>query len=102
MAWYTSDRRTRLPSTREWQRIRLQVQQRAHNRCEAQQHSVLCDGYGTDCDHIQQGDNHSLNNLQWLNKHCHKLKTANETKQRNKARSKQRKHPKEKNPGKLF
>lgn len=97
MSWYTSDRRTRLPE--EWARVRAMVRDRAHNHCQAEIHSVLCNGIGTDCDHIVPGDDNRLENLQWLNTHCHRMKTAKETAERNRRRKQQRKHPKEKNPG---
>lgn len=97
--WYTSDRRDRLPDSAQWARIRGQVRERAHNHCQAQQHSVLCNGIGSDCDHIIPGDDHSLSNLQWLNAHCHRLKTARETVERNHARRSMRRHPNEIHPG---
>lgn len=37
-----------------------------------------CSGVGTDCDHIVEGDDHSLANLQWLSNPCHKRKTQND------------------------
>nr|WP_232513809.1 HNH endonuclease signature motif containing protein [Bifidobacterium choerinum] len=100
MSWYTSDRRGRLPlSGGEWAALRKQVRDRARNRCEAREHSPLCDGWGSDCDHIVPGDDNRLENLQWLNANCHRMKTAQETSERNRRRKQQRKHPKEKNPG---
>lgn len=95
--WYGSDRSDRLP--RDWAAIRVMVRERAHNRCQASVHSVLCNGIGDDCDHIVPGDDHSLANLQWLNHNCHKLKTARESAERNARRACQRRHPVEKNPG---
>lgn len=97
MSWYTSDRRGRLP--KDWGRIRAMVRERAHNRCQAEVHSPLCDGLGTDCDHIVPGDDHSLDNLQWLNDNCHRLKTARESARRNVIRACGRRHPREANPG---
>jgi len=97
MAWDTSTRRHRLPP--DWQAIRRQVQARAGDRCQAVTHHPRCDGYGTDADHITPGDNHSLTNLAWLNEHCHRLKTAQETAARNRSRG--RKRPEERHPGLL-
>lgn len=97
MSWYTSDRHARLP--RDWARVRAAVRERAHGRCQAEIHSILCDGIGTDCDHIIPGDDDSLDNLQWLNHNCHKLKTAHESARRNTVRARERRHPREANPG---
>ena len=46
--------------------------------CEAEHHVPACDGIGTQCDHIQAGDNHQLDNLQWLSTPCHLAKTLTE------------------------
>lgn len=44
--------------------------------CEAKgQHAPGCTGKGSECDHIKQGDDHSLANLQWLSGPCHARKT---------------------------
>lgn len=100
MSWYTSDRRSRLPlAGGEWVRIRTRVRERANNHCQAQVHSALCNGIGSECDHITPGDDNSLDNLQWLNKHCHKLKTQREAARNNRRRAQLRRHPHETNPG---
>jgi 5-methylcytosine-specific restriction protein A len=39
---------------------------------------VRCVEPGTDCDHIERGDDHSLSNLQWLCSWHHDKKTARE------------------------
>ena len=97
MPWDTSDRRQRLP--KDWQAIRAAVRRRADNKCEAENHEPDCDGTGTDADHIKQGDNHSLNNLQWLSGPCHKAKTKAENAARNKANAQLRRRPQEQHPG---
>lgn len=76
MGWDTSDRRLRLPP--DWEKRRRAVKCRARNRCEAEQHAPGCDGIGSQCDHIVRGDDHSLDNLQWLSEPCHKAKTQRE------------------------
>ena len=91
MAWESSNRRARLP--RDWAKRRELVKQRANGKCEAKQHEPECDGYGTDCDHIRQGDDHSLANLQWLSGPCHKAKTI--------ADRPTRRRPPEQHPGRL-
>jgi len=73
MPWSNSDRRQRLPAN--WDQLRAQVKARARGRCEALAHVADCDGIGTDCDHIEQGDDHSPTNLAWLSGPCHDAKT---------------------------
>lgn len=73
MSWSTSDRRDRLPS--DWPKRVAAVKRRARGRCEATHHAPGCNGRGTDCDHVEQGDDHSLGNLQWLSGPCHDRKT---------------------------
>jgi 5-methylcytosine-specific restriction endonuclease McrA len=97
MAWATSDRRTRLPSN--WAAIRRQVKARANGLCEAGTHVAACNGTGTDADHIVAGDNHHLDNLQWLSSACHTAKTAAETAARNTAQAALKLRPTEPHPG---
>lgn len=97
MNWNTSDRRLRLPD--DWAARRAAVKARAHGRCEAKRHAKGCNGIGTDCDHIVPGDDHSLDNLQWLSYACHKAKTARESAERNREYKKLRRHPSERHPG---
>jgi 5-methylcytosine-specific restriction endonuclease McrA len=97
MAWATSDRRHRLP--RNWVDLRRQVKARANGLCEAAQHVSQCDGIGTDCDHVTQGDDHSLTNLAWLSEPCHRAKTARETAARNERNAALKRRPTETHPG---
>lgn len=97
MRWNLSDRRSRLPGN--WARIRCIVRDRAHGRCQATVHAPGCNGIGTDCDHIVAGDDHSLDNLQWLSHACHKAKTERENAERNISRARMRRHPVERFPG---
>ena len=99
--WNTSNRRHRLPPPTQWAAIRRQVQARAHNKCQAQHHAKGCTGTGTECDHIKPGDNHNLDNLQWLSHECHKAKTDQETRERNHQQKTIKQHPKERHPGQL-
>ena len=73
MSWTTSDRRDRLPD--DWPKSVAQVKRRARGRCEASVHDPACDGRGRDVDHVHQGDDHSLTNLQLLSRPCHLRKT---------------------------
>ena len=99
MAWSTSDRRYRLPSN--WTALKTHVKHRAGGKCEASHHDPRCDGTGHDADHIILGDDHSLENLQWLNVYCHRAKTARESAARNRANAALRKRPAEPHPGRL-
>lgn len=99
MAWSTSTRAARLPP--DWPNIRTLVKQRARGRCQASEHHPDCNRIGTDVDHIEQGDNHALDNLQLLSGPCHRAKTARETAERNRARAAMRRRPQEQHPGAL-
>lgn len=97
MSWTTSDRRKRLPNN--WPHLITQTRNRAKGQCQATRHHPKCDGQGSECDHITPGDNHTLSNLQWLNHHCHKMKTQAEVAANNTRRATMRKRPEEKHPG---
>lgn len=98
MGWEASDRRDHLPT--DWRERRAQVLARAGGRCEAVLHDTgtRCPSPATDCDHVQRGDNHALENLQALCSWHHKRKTRLEAIQAmdelNAARApRQRPHP---------
>jgi 5-methylcytosine-specific restriction protein A len=97
--WSTSDRRERLPDN--WEAIRRQVKTRAKGKCQATTHAKGCGGWGSDADHIEAGDNHHLDNLQWLSRACHWAKTNREAAARNTARAAARYRPSEQHPGRL-
>lgn len=73
MNWSTSDRHARLPEN--WDQLRAECKRRANGRCQYPVHHPDCDGIGTDADHVNQGDDHSIENLQWLSSPCHDRKT---------------------------
>lgn len=73
MSWSSSDRRERLPDN--WELLRQATKHRAKGRCEAEAHVPTCNGTGTEADHVVQGDDHSMSNLQWLSRPCHEAKT---------------------------
>ncbi len=93
--WQGSTRRARLP--RDWATRRAKVKRRAKGKCEAEAHVPECDGYGSECDHIDRGDDHRLSNLQWLSGPCHQAKTLRE----NQARTDSRRLPREAHPSGL-
>ena len=97
MAWSTSDRKDRLPDN--WPQIRATVKARAKGKCEANPHAKGCGGWGRDADHKTPGDDHRLENLQWLSGPCHRAKTNQETAARNRERKAARIRPREQHPG---
>lgn len=97
MPWHTSDRVRRLPDN--WASLRAQARKRAQGQCEAQTHHPLCPGTGNECDHIEPGDDHRLENLQWLSTPCHKAKTQTEGALRARRDAQLRRRPQEPHPG---
>jgi 5-methylcytosine-specific restriction protein A len=95
--WQGSDRRQRLPQ--DWAQRREIVRARAADRCEAiLNDETRCPDQGTDCDHIEPGDNHEFSNLQWLCTWHHRKKTSSEGNSKRVYRVSE-KHPKERHPG---
>lgn len=95
--WADSTRRSRLPS--DWPQRRAKVKARAQGRCQAAVHEPECNGVGSECDHVIAGDDHSLDNLQWLSKPCHSAKTKREAQAARQHESRTR--PAEAHPGKI-
>ena len=93
--WASSNRRAELP--KDWPQRRAYVRARADGKCQANTHVAGCDGIGTDCDHIEDPADHSLDNLQWLSGPCHKAKTQGEAQA---AKPKRKREP-EPHPGRL-
>ena len=99
MAWSTSDRRARLPAN--WSTLRRDVKRRANGICEWISNGARCARPGTDCDHIRQGDNHALTNLQWLCTEHHWAKTKQENAARNTNNAALKRKPNEQHPGRI-
>lgn len=99
MAWATSDRSERLPDG--WPDIVRRIKARDKGRCQAPRHNPRCDGRGTDVDHVQAGDNHSMGNLQLLSEACHRDKTGRESAARNQQIAALKKRPQEPHPGRI-
>lgn len=73
----TSTRRAELPAN--WQTLRKITRRNAGGRCEWMTNGIRCTARGTDCDHIDDPDDHSVDNLQWLCHPHHEIKTKAET-----------------------
>lgn len=97
MAWHNSTRRQRLP--KDWPTRVTAVKRRAQGLCEATHHTPDCTGQGQDVDHITQGDDHSLTNLQYLSRQCHDAKTRSENAARNRLHAALKRRPAEPHPG---
>ncbi len=80
MAWSNdnkSARAARLPG--DWTTRRVRVLRRDGYRCQARDSmGVLCGRPANQCDHIERGDDHSLENLQALCRWHHARKTSAE------------------------
>lgn len=77
MPWDTSDRRSRLPS--DWQSLRIRVLRRDAYKCQAKDSlGVMCAAPANQCDHIEAGDNHDMDNLQALCQWHHARKSSGE------------------------
>lgn len=72
-----SDRAQRLPA--DWQARRLRVLRRDRYSCQARMSTgQRCLERANQCDHIEPGDNHDLENLQALCRWHHARKTSAE------------------------
>ena len=77
MAWQGSTRRARLP--KNWPSLRRRVMRRDKGLCQMPfSDGRLCGAEATDVDHIEPGDDHSMENLQALCGWCHARKSASE------------------------
>jgi hypothetical protein len=70
---------------------------RAGGRCQAETHEPDCTGIGAECDHIGDKHDHSLANLRWLSKPCHRARTQAQARA-GRAKLTQRRPP-ERHPG---
>lgn len=93
-AWHGSTRRQTLPH--DWEHRRNAVQRRAGGRCEwTLNNGTRCTTPGTDCDHVGDRDNHTLDNLRWLCRPHH----DQHTQQQLAARRARLRHPTRNHPG---
>lgn len=78
MAWHSSDRRARLPST--WRTLRAKVLKRDGYMCVAllRDTGTRCTAVATDVDHIIPNDDHDMANLQSLCTWHHARKSSAE------------------------
>lgn len=94
--WENSTRRTQLPHN--WTSIRQLITERDNGQCtELMREGHRCPDAGTDVDHIEPGNNHTLDNLRLLCTWHHKKKSSAEGNQARKHLTEQK--PKEKHPG---
>lgn len=97
MPWDSSDRRSRLPA--DWAIQRLRVLRRDGYRCQARDSTGrLCAAPANQADHIERGDDHSLDNLQALCQWHHARKSSHEGNAARRPRARQRRDP-EPHPG---
>lgn len=73
----------------DWNTRRAATRTRAGGACE----TPGCPNTGTDCDHINDPDNHDLTNLQWLCRVCHTVKTQAQAKAAADAQRAKLRHP---------
>jgi 5-methylcytosine-specific restriction protein A len=62
-----------LPSN--WPTLRRMVATRAGGQCQWVDEQGRCTNAGSECDHIEDRDNHDPSNLQWLCAEHHRMKT---------------------------
>ena len=75
--WQGSNRRDRLPAN--WNTLRQRVHRRDGSRCKVYlSDGTQCNAPAVDVDHIQRGDDHSLENLRCICDYHHKAKSAQE------------------------
>jgi len=99
MAWESSDRKARLPS--DWSTRRVRVLRRDGYKCQARDSlGVLCGAPANQADHIEPGDDHSLENLRALCRWHHARKSSAEGAAARRPRPKQARDP-EPHPGML-
>lgn len=72
--WENSNRRDRLPP--DWPKIQAKVLRRDQKRCQIR--GPRCEVIATEADHIRNGDDHSMSNLQAVCHQCHKEKSSSE------------------------
>ncbi len=74
--WASSNRRDELPHN--WQQVRDEVRRRAGGQCETITDGNRCPNKGTDCDHINDRNDHRSEACQWICGAHHALKTGEE------------------------
>ena len=95
MSWTSSNRKSRLPTG--WTALRIEVLRRDRFKCQTQ--GPDCTTHATEVDHLQQGDNHAVENLRAVCSTCHASKSSSEG-NRAKARLRAlRRRPADRHPG---
>jgi 5-methylcytosine-specific restriction endonuclease McrA len=99
MAWESSDRKARLPA--DWSTRRVRVLRRDGYKCQARDSlNVMCGAPANQVDHVEPGDDHSLENLRALCRWHHARKSSAEGAAARRPRPKQARDP-EPHPGML-
>lgn len=94
--WENSNRRSQLPDN--WNQLKAYIAERDNHRCqELMRDGTPCQDIGTECDHIEHGNNHSPDNLRMLCKWHHARKSSAEGNAARKTYTERR--PKESHPG---
>lgn len=101
MPWVTdssSERRLSLPP--DWKRRVEETKQAAGGICQwVRSSGRRCNQPGTDCDHIDDPNDHSFVNRRWLCRYHHNMHTAQQSAQARRAILDKTRHPVEKHPG---
>ena len=97
------------PLPTDWDQRRLATARRAGGRCERRKRLAngtfrRCPNPGSECDHKvprSRGGSSELENLEWLCKVDHSIKTQHESADARRAAAAKLKHPAQKHPGML-
>jgi 5-methylcytosine-specific restriction enzyme A len=96
--WSSSDRKERLPAN--WTALRLRVLRRDRYECQWREDGVPCRHPANQVDHIERGDDHSLENLQALCQWHHARKSSAEGRAAQRPRA-SRRRTEERHPGEI-
>lgn len=92
MGWESSDRKSELPQ--DWALRRMRVLRRDSYRCQARDSTGrACGEWANQCDHIEPGNNHDLDNLQALCAWHHARKSSREGVAARRPRARQSREP---------
>ena len=87
------------PRPRGWKKIRARIFKRDGYQCTWIENGVRCPAAGTDCDHIDDPEDHSDANLRTLCGPHHRRRTGVQANQARWVQRKPRERPAERHPG---